>query len=209
MNDSNFHTDLLNEKILASYLDDIYARHWHNTKYELERITDLDLQNKGVDLVLKGRSSRFYVDEKAQLDYLNRSLPTFAFEISYLKNASWRTGWLFDKNKLTQIYFLITGIHVNGDNLNKGIKSAQITGVYRKRLWHFLQSVGLGREKINAMEKSIRNNTGHGKIVIPQLDPRTEGYMYYSKENKAEQPINLVLKLDFLIDKKLARVIYP
>lgn len=103
---SFFTRNLRKEKLLASFLD---------TKYDelnltFERVCDLKLQKKGVDLIYNHRGRRFYIDEKAQLDYINKHLPTFTFELSYLKNDIEKTGWLVDTHKITTHYFLVVGI---------------------------------------------------------------------------------------------------
>lgn len=197
---SNFNDDLSKEQILAAHLDGIYQKLWKSSTYRFKRENDINLQHKGVDFLLYNNSKQFYVDEKAQLDYINHSLPTFAFEISYLKNNSWREGWLFDKEKKTDIYFLVTSIKVSNDaDINSGITSLKIHGVYRNRLIQSLALIGLHQGYFLEIEKSIRVSSSIGRIEIPELSPNTEGFLFYSKTNKVEQPINLVLRLDYLV----------
>ena len=100
---SKFYEDLSKEELLGTYLDTFYPQIFKDTPFKVERIWDTRQQHRGVDLLLKSNAQCFYVDEKAQLDYLNISLPTFAFEISYLKRGDWRVGWLVDATKITQI----------------------------------------------------------------------------------------------------------
>ena len=78
---SFFKRDLKKEKILSKYLDGVYNK----IPLTVQRINDLDLQYKGVDLIYNNNGAKIYIDEKAQLDYLNSDLPTFTFELSYLK----------------------------------------------------------------------------------------------------------------------------
>ena len=206
---SSFKKDLSKEEILSTYLDELYAKKYNTSNFSIQRITDLDLQHKGVDLILDNKKEKFNVDEKAQLDYLNHSLPTFAFEISYLKNNEWRKGWLFDENKITDIYFLITNIYTKTpNNLSSGLSKIKITGIYREKLIKLLSKKGLTESVLYKLEKEIRKSEAHGKIELEQLDSKTEGLIYYSKTNKNEQPINLVLKLDFLIKNKTGKVAF-
>lgn len=79
---SFFDRDLYKEKILGQFLDKIYT----DIGLIYERIIDVDKQNKGIDLIIKFNESYYFVDEKAHLDYINSSLPTVTFEISYLIN---------------------------------------------------------------------------------------------------------------------------
>ena len=181
-------------------LDALYEKHLH--QYRFKRISDLKKQLQGIDLILTRRmgQKKFLVDEKAQLDYVNDDLPTFAFEINYQKNGKSKRGWLFDPSKKTDFYALITGIY--SDEPNK-FTSCKITFVNREKLISFLKARTITEDSlVGFMENSLPR---HGKIKIPGLDSKTEGYLYFSRYNKAEKPINLVLKLDFLIENGLAK----
>lgn len=205
--DSNFKDDLSKEIILGKYLDNIY--HEKLMGYNIERITDLDLQHQGIDLIISKEEKHYFIDEKAQLDYLNIELPTFAFEISYLKNGVEKNGWLFDSHKKTQKYFLITGIFLNNpEDIKEGFKSCSIISVDRAKLINLLESRGLTHEKIQEMNLEIRGGTNENAIPIKELNAQNEGKFYFSKNNKAEQPINLVLKIDFLIKENVAKKIH-
>ena len=92
---SNFDEDLSKEEALGKYLDNIYLKLLDG--YRIQRIVDIDKQHKGIDIIISKGENVFFIDEKAQLDYLNNELPTIAFEISYIKNNSENLGWLFDK----------------------------------------------------------------------------------------------------------------
>jgi len=43
-------------------------------------------------------------------------------------------------------------------------------------------------------------------MEIEELDSSKEGYLYFSTQNKVEKPVNLILKLDFLIENGVASV---
>jgi hypothetical protein len=209
MDDSNFKTDLSNEGLLTNHLNGIYQQLFHSPDLSIERVDNLDLQHQGVDLILTKGNVKYNVDEKAQLDYLNISLPTFAFEVSYLKKHIWHKGWLFDNNKITDIYFLITSIYIKeGCNLVDGLMKIKITGVFRKELIKLLKGTGITESYLFEKEKDIRQKNIHGKMAIKGLNPHTEGALYFSKNNKNEQPINLVLKLKFLIGEKAGKVLF-
>jgi hypothetical protein len=84
----------------------------------------------------------------------------------------------------------------------------KITGVYRKELIKLLEGRGVTESYLFDMEKDIREKNIHGKVAIKGLNPHTEGALYFSKNNKNEQPINLVLKLKFLIGKKTGKLLF-
>jgi len=190
---SNFKADLSKEKQLAPLLDSYYQKHLKH--YSFERVQHRKKQLQGIDLILKDKSSEneFFVDEKAQLDYINESLPTFAFELFYNKNEIQKQGWLFDVAKKTHFYALVTSIYSDEENV---FTSCNITWVNREKLILRLHELGLNQ---NSLKKVCLDYTEcHGKLILKQLNPRTEGYLFFSNTNKAEKPVNLILKLDFL-----------
>jgi len=196
---SKFKHDLSKEQTLGKYLDIFYQKKYSSKNYSFQRISSLEKQLEGIDLIINVAGKDFLIDEKAQLDYLNKSLPTFAFEISFLKNKKIKLGWLFDKQKKTDTYFLITNIQTNENgNLFEGISNCSMTAVSRKNLIALLEKKGLDEKKIFEYSTSIRQSKKHGKFPIKELDKKKEGFFYYSFENKNEQPINLVLYLNFL-----------
>ena len=103
---STFKSDLEKEQSLQNLLDLYYRKHLLH--YDFERISDLKEQIAGVDLVFTDKVSGepFYIDEKAQLDYINEELPTFAFELSYHKNSEPKKGWAFRLQQKDSFLFL-------------------------------------------------------------------------------------------------------
>lgn len=197
---SNFTTDLQKEKDLAVFLDTLY--HKHLKKYSTKRIQDIKQQLQGVDVLFTNKETQevFKVDEKAQLDYIGDDLPTFAFEISYLKKGSLKKGWLFDTTKTTDFYALITAIYKDEPN---AFTSCKITFVNREKLIALLHSKNITQKTLSnyiALDSKIQ-----GKIKIKELHSYKEGYLYLSSTNKSEKPLNLILKLDYLIEKGVAK----
>lgn len=200
MQQSNFASDLKKEQKLTVLLDAYYQKHLKH--YDFERIHDMKRQMQGIDVILKHKTNgkTFFVDEKAQLDYINEELPTFAFELSYEKKGVLKKGWLFDTAKETQFYALVTAIYSDEPNI---FTSCKITLVNREKLLGFLKTKNINIATLkNAVSKSASQN---GKIKIEQLNHRTEGYLFLSRKNKAEKPTNLILKLEFLIEKGIAK----
>jgi hypothetical protein len=192
---SSFKSDLDKEKQLSKLLDKYYKRHLK--RYCFKRVSALEEQKKGIDLVLSSKfaDAVFYVDEKAQLDYINDSLPTFAFELFYEKNGIKKQGWLFDPNKKTHFYALVTNIYADEENT---FTSCSITFINRKKLIEFLKCRGLTKKRLQEIVTSVK--TFHGKLALEALNVKSEGYLFFSRKNKAEKPVNLILKLDFLIE---------
>ncbi|GGI56912.1 hypothetical protein [Winogradskyella haliclonae] len=202
---SHFKRDLNKEQLLGEYLDTIYD----NLNLHFERNEDLNLQHRGVDLIYP-KNDAVFIDEKAQLDYLNKSLPTFTFELSYLKNGGQKLGWLLDENKLTTHYFLITGIYVEDkEDLTQGFKKCIITSVNRKKLLSHLELRNLSKKRLLEYDADLRNFEDKKlKNEIEELCPKTEGLLYFSPQ-LSEQPINLQLRLKHLIEMGVAKQIFP
>ena len=198
---TNFKNDLSKERVLGNFLDKFYKEKYTTDGNSFLRISNLELQLDGIDLIINMEGKDFLIDEKAQLDYLNRSLPTFAFEISYLKNRKIKTGWLFHEKKKTDTYFLITNIQTfHLYDLSQGVNDCSITAINRKNLKKLLNNKGLDERRIFEYSTAIRKSKKHGKHPIKELDSKKEGFFYFSFENKKEQPINLVLYLKYLVN---------
>ncbi len=197
---SSFNADLKKEQQLALLLDGYYSKHL--TYYNFERIHDKKRQFEGIDLILthKNTGLAFAVDEKAQLDYINDDLPTFAFELSYKKAGVAKKGWFYDADKKTEFYSLITAIYTDVPNM---FTSCKITLVNRKKLIDVLGQRGINELVLTRCVDS--HEPVHGKLKLKELNHRTEGYLYISSKNKAEKPVNLVLQLDFLIQNGIAK----
>ncbi len=203
---SFFQRDLSKEQILSVYLDTIYDQ----LSLPFKRVKDLDLQFKGVDLIYDYNGRNIYIDEKAQLDYLNSDLPTFTFELSYLKAGKLKTGWFLDSKKISHYYFLVTSLHVHDINdLSKGVSKCKITSVNRHELNKFLHQIGLSFDKLTSYDDSIRKKgKPNKKTEINELYANSQGCLVYSN-HLDEKPINLMLKLNFLIEQGIAKRIYP
>lgn len=197
---STFASDLEREQKLHKLLDSCYTKALKN--YFFGRIKEQKQQMVGIDLhFTHKRSGRVYkIDEKAQIDYLNEDLPTFAFELQYEKKGILKQGWLFDTKKETDFYSLITSIYSDEPNV---FTSCKITFVNRLKLIRFLTEKDLSEKVLKAHLND--NPTHQGKLAIGQLNTRNEGYLYFSRQNKAEKPINLILRLDFLVQNGVAR----
>ncbi len=142
---STFSSDLQKEQKLSVLLDSHYNTYLK--QYDFERVKDMKQQLVGIDLILthKSNGEKVLVDEKAQLDYVNENLPTFAFELGYQKK-----GWLFDASKKTDFYALITGIFSYEPDT---YTSCKITWVNRKKLVYFLKTRNIVSNTLEAYTK--------------------------------------------------------
>lgn len=197
-NKSSFRADLAKEQRLAPLLDQNYKNHLAH--YHFRRITRLEEQLTGIDVIFthKATGKDYFIDEKAQLDYINEDLPTFAFELSYYKNNVQKEGWFYDENKKTDFYALVTAIYDDGGYF---FSSCKITLVNRKKLQFALNEKGLS----SSFFANQKHDEVHGKTCLNTLNERKEGYLFRSYKNKAEKPLNLILRLEWLLEIGVAK----
>lgn len=203
----SFRDDLQQEKYLAKYLDSVYD----HLGFHFRRVPDLDLQHQGVDIILNYGSQSFNIDEKAQLHYINKDIPTFTFELSYLKNGELKKGWLFDEKKATEYYFLITAIYLKDTQQNfslvENIAKVKITSVNRKKLINLLETKNLSSIALLNYDYALRENQSFGNNYLEEIDHKSEGCIYFTR-HLVEQPLNLKLNLKFLIQQGVAKRIF-
>ncbi|UWX54954.1 hypothetical protein NYZ99_19870 [Maribacter litopenaei] len=197
---SSFTSDLKKEKKLSILLDSYYLNCLK--QYDFERVQNIQEQLQGIDVIFKHKTTRktFLIDEKAQLDYINEDLPTFAFELHYIKNGQLKDGWLFDASKKTDFYALVTAIYE--DEPDK-FTSCKIIFVNRNKLKDFLSARGITKQLL--LKHYQKESLPHGKLELKELKSKTEGYLYHSKDNKAERPFNLILRLEWLLSNHIAK----
>ena len=198
---SFFSHDIQQEQILGKFLDDVY----NGLNIDFERVSDKDMQNHGVDIIITKKGHRFLVDEKAQLDYVGVSMPTFAFEIGGFKEEEHKIGWLFDRKKLTTHYILVTDIFLKeGTQLSSAedIASARLLWLNRAKLLEFLAATGFDKERCERAEQDARENKLSGKIPTGQ-----RGLYFFLSDQKAEAPFNLIIGRDHLL--KIGTQIFP
>ena len=174
----------------------------------LTRVDDLMDQHRGIDLKIHTTNGEvFNIDEKAQLNYIGEDLPTFAFEVAYFnKHHVDRIGWLYDDQKLTDFYFLVTKIRVrSGVDIQSGISGVKVTMVSREKLKQFLASKGITKEFALSKARELRIKGVPGPDYVDELK-KSEGCFYLSTQLE-ERPINIVLNLNFLISNGVARVL--
>lgn len=108
---SNFNNDIKVESEIGKFLDKNYYP--TVTGGSFERVTDLKLQRKGVDVLFINDNKQIcYIDEKAAIHFFKvhskkTNLKTFAFELMNTKSGN--IGWFLNDNLFTEVYNLIYG----------------------------------------------------------------------------------------------------
>ena len=203
--------DMSAESELARFLDENFYDHFPNADAfdSIERIYNKNLQLSGIDVVFNAKDGRtFRIDEKAQLYYLNKDLPTFAFEVEFLRHGIPTTGWLCNKDLETDLYLLIWPFATKDSP--KGIKSDDFTKadcmlVSKAAVLHLLESHGLTVEQLLQDARQIRKEGKIYKIPIPGVS----GIYYFASDPQQyeEAPINVVISKRLLMRIKQRRYI--
>lgn len=184
---SLFRADLGDEQVLQGYLDRCYR---HNGIRSV-RFADREHQRDGIDVQLEKDGNRFRVDEKAQLHYLDRSLPTFALELSLLKDGRERPGWSVDPTKRTEVYAFVfdirTAAGVTRLERPEDVVSAAVVLVNRDRLRNTLAAAGLDEAVLRRLNDELRRTGEHRRSV------RAPGVRVVLTPDLAERPVNLLV----------------
>lgn len=195
--------DMSAEAQLGLFLDTyLYKSFPHQEAFShIERVHNKAEQLAGVDVRFTCKDGTVYdVDEKAQLYYLNCDLPTFAFEIQFLREDRETVGWLCNDSLFTDFYLLIWPYAIQ--NTPKGIFWDQFTKadcllVQKDRVLSLLEKEGLTPKKMLADASSLRKNGRTGKVVIPGV----KGIYYYASDpyKYREAPINIIIAKEKLL----------
>lgn len=204
------------ESELAKYLDNhiypIFLNFLQSKGFSIikgERVYTKKEQLKGIDykisFVYEGKVGTFKIDEKAQLYYMKNPLPTFAFEIDSLQKGFITPGWLFNGILETNVYMLIypKSKELNLCNISqKDFFDVECIFILKSKLISELNKIGYTSYYCLNTANLIRNNR------LPYNKDTGTSYKYYSNLNDKislsytynllEQPINLVIKKDFL-----------
>jgi hypothetical protein len=185
--------DSVVEKEIAKFMDEKY---YSTVVSEFIRFDDKENQLKGKDVsfTLEGLGN-IIVDEKAQTHYINKNLPTFAFELSFLRQTGeWTLGWLFDKEKENDYFMLIWPFAKKEWDLTKeDITKLDCILINKQKVIELLEKEGFTKEKIMIEEEKIRRENISGKIG--------EGNIYFfHTERLSEKPINVIIRKQKLIE---------
>jgi len=215
MIESKFSQDIQNEAWFSSILDkDFYPKfidklniNSPENEYSINRISDIDSQYKGIDLIISNsRTSKEYlIDEKSQLNYLNKKLPTFIFELEFSKYGIPKEGWFLDSKKKDNELFFFRHIF--------GLKGSHVDSFH-------MDSININRFKEYLSKFKLNDDLLKNIIVKLNQSNNIDDDLFLRKENRygfkvlpenlnwiitlcispqlSEKPINLLINLDKL-----------
>lgn len=186
--------DMLVEQVIAKFLDiNFYPK--HVTGFHRYKSKEEQLKGKDVQFSVDGLNN-IIVDEKAQSHYINMDLPTFAFELSFIRSSGEITmSWLFDESKETDYYLAIWPFASENWNPNlEQITQLKMLLINRHKLIEYLDAEGFGKEFCMRKSEQIRDENLKGPI-----DKGKHPYVYFfSTKRLEERPINVVIRREML-----------
>jgi hypothetical protein len=191
------------EQEISRYLD----RYLYPTEVtDFCRYSDRADQMRGVDVTFSiDNQKHIIVDEKAATHYINKNIPTFAFELSFLISSGTRVqGWLLDPSKDTEYYMLMWVMaKKDWDIILEDITRIDCLLINRQRIIDYLSSVGYNPDELMEKDSEIRVSKMDGAIdKSPDLD-----YFFFSTSRLVEKPINIVIRKQKLIELAMKRFI--
>jgi hypothetical protein len=176
------------DKEVVSFLDkEVYPK----IGAEIKRYSDIETQMKGVDINFSyGHLSNVAVDEKTLTHYINKDLPTFAFELSFINKGNVIEGWFTDIGKVTEYYMIIWLWAEKEWNIKcSDITHAQLYLVSRNKVREYLKENGFDTKSLREKALKIREADVEGPL---EKGSHNGFYFYYSKQ-LVEMPINVVV----------------
>ena len=195
----------------------------HRAGEDFERIYNKDLQTRGIDLVLRGTA---LVDEKAAIDYRQKDLRTYSFELSTKMKFRGRDGrdhwqrtdgWFmsdFQKNG----YYMLQWF--KSDAAIKNVESCETALVRKDAIKAYLAEKGLGTDMLSMIKDEILTRQGD---AYTGFTSETTGVRYEAKRDyesgdvtgiygitpcglkvtlslqKVEEPVNVIIPKEDLI----------
>ena len=192
--------DMRAEKELARFLDEhLYHELLKEERFvSFERVTDRAIQKQGVDVIGKTEDAIAYIDEKAQLHYINQGLPTFAFELEFLWQGKAMEGWFLNDSLRTTHYLLLWPNAIETElSLITSDDFTTVEGmmISKAKLRNHLDDIGLTDALLHEITALLHQQGISG--------PRTTAYdgikFYMSPSTTySENPINIVISKKIL-----------
>ncbi len=189
-------SDYKSEEAVAGFLNQYFYPQYVSN---FQRFTDLECQYKGIDVQFDFKDKlKLKVDEKTAAHYVNKNLPTFAFELNFIgTNRQLQEGWFFDTKKETEYYLLswIWATKEKGFTVDD-ISKLEIVLIERKTIHAMLEKYRLTAKEAYTIAASLRKNNQTGASFKDYSKP----YYFFYTNYLSEKPINLIIKKNKLIE---------
>ncbi|MDA9120826.1 hypothetical protein N9J52_02195 [Flavobacteriales bacterium] len=183
------------ENAVAQFLDQFFYQKYVRNQI---RYSDLETQLKGVDVTFDFEEQiQLLVDEKAAAHFVNKNIPTFAFELDFIGiDGKLKEGWLFDEKKETQFYLLSWIQATKAKNFScDDISQLEVLLIERLKIIGLLKKFGIDRNRVKEISKGLRTKNQFG----PSFKNSSTPFYFYFTEHLTERPINIVIRKSALI----------
>lgn len=190
---SKFDEDKRKEELFGMWLDNHFYKRILEEYKSITRNRDVTLQKRGVDVIIKTDSGKtIYIDEKATLQYINKKIPTFAFEIRNITSGA--QGWLYNPDYITDYYLLAWPNAIDESIPNaESFTSTEVMSIKRDKVVQLLANHGLTEKSILDLVQQYQSRLSEtNKFEIAQ------GITLNFNQFLTERPINIVVKKDLL-----------
>lgn len=194
--------DSENERKVADFLDDYF---YISPLFEsARRIVDRNEQLRGKDVIVSSTKLKLkdaVIDEKDTAHYVNKDIPTFAFELSFLlRDGKQIEGWLTDDSKETEYYLLLWPFATLVEPVSNPPEFKEITKlryllVKRSDVLKLLLSQGFDRDELQKKARMMRANIkdAEDNQKIKAIDKEKYGFYFMYTYFLAEKPVNVVI----------------
>lgn len=194
--------DSANEQMVAKFLDEhFYKAPLFDTA---TRVADKQEQLLGKDVIVTSSKlglTDAIIDEKDTAHYVNKNIPTFAFELSFLIYGGKEIeGWLTDRAKETEYYLLLWPFAKLVEPVSKPPEFKEITKLYyalvkRSDVIALLASKGFDRDALMQKAREMRSVVKgyEDNQRLKALDKEKYGFYFMYTYFLAEKPVNVVI----------------
>ena len=190
--------------LLENFMDTQYAE--FGLFKNMERVTDPHIQKSGVDIVYHKNFDSLFIDEKFAIDYRQRDLNTYSFEL-YSGNNKHSMGWFLNPQSRTTHYMLLW--FSSDEDISK-IYSYTACFVSKEKIKKYLSEQGL--EPLDVLNKFRKFWTEHpdggdntefhietNKFGNIRRIMEVNGLRVIQSLHKEETPINIIIKKEVLL----------
>lgn len=193
--------DSANEKLVAQFLDDYF--YLPSLFEKVERVSDKQEQLKGKDIIVSSKRLSLVdaiIDEKDTAHYVNKDIPTFAFELSFMVGNMEVEGWLTDESKETEYYLLLYPFATLEEPVTKPPQFKEVTKVRyilvrRQDVINLLKEAGFDRNALQRKAKEVRTTVGgyDDNQRNKAEDKAKYGFYFMYTYFLNERPVNVVI----------------
>lgn len=184
-------------KELEKYLDKVFYPNIQGLS-KFKRNDEVELQFKGVDVIAEWKGKLVYIDEKAQISYLNHNRPTFAFELATKnRQGKYMDGWFLAEDNMTDMYNLIFPNTIDLSLTKENVRAEDFINVEcllieKVKLQNWLTEHRISKDTLKKIAYQLQ--TGMAKAS----DFGGISFHYAYSPHLKEAPVNLVVKKKLL-----------